>query len=192
MTDSLPVPVHVLLRALRLALDRIARKRLLLDPGKRLFIKGHFQAVAPLLAARYPDAHFLTVVRDPLLRLRSLINFHRSQPREAGFGPLPWEWIVPRALAIELPYGEAEQTFYRAGERRHVVRFADYVRDLPGTLREVYAEVLGWPPPDALPDAHAHRDRAYTVDRSLTDLGLDPNTLAERLAAYQAWCAPRR
>ena len=53
-------------------LDRIARKTLLFaDPAPdgsplRFFVKGHFLAAADALAAKYPDARFLTMIREPV------------------------------------------------------------------------------------------------------------------------------
>jgi hypothetical protein len=172
--------------------DGIGRRALVFDgrPDARLFVKGHFLAVAPALAARHPDALFFTVIREPAPRLRSVINFHRAQPGDGGFGPPPWEWLVARALAVELPYDEAEQRWFQAedGPRRLVIRFRDFVGDLEGTLRRLHGEVFG-DEGGEVRRLHTTRHRsAYTYDRTLAQLGLDEAELAAASASYLAWC----
>ena len=149
---------------------RLGRKTLLFaGPGHRLLIKGHFLAAADGLAAVFPDARFLTVVRAPAARIQSVINFHHTQPSEPGLGYVRWPWLVTRALAIEPAYAEREHAWFTApeGPRRTVVRFRDYLRDLPGTLGRVYAECLDEATlPTSLPREHAPRTRTnYTFDR---------------------------
>lgn len=74
-------------------IDRLGRKYLLMKQLEqshqaiganhnraRFFIKGHFLWVADELERRYPNASFLTVVREPTSRIRSCINFMRVQP----------------------------------------------------------------------------------------------------------------
>lgn len=177
-------------------LDGVARKALLFagwDGGaRRLMIKGHFLALAPQLAARYPDARFLTVLRAPDRRIQSVINFWRSHPAEPLCGPVPWVWLVPHVLAAEIDYCDAEMAWFGSAEGPHrcVVRFEDFVRDLPGTLRAVYRECLDLdePPPDVT-GVHAPRQRgSYRIDRSLQQLGVDVDALNRRLAAYRSWC----
>jgi hypothetical protein len=169
-------------------LERLGRKTLLADGPGRLFVKGHFLAVAPELARRHPDASFFTVVRDPRARIQSVINFHRYQPGEAGLPPIPWPWLIDRALRIEVPYDEAERAWYGApdGQRRCVVAFEDYVADLGGTLHRIYAEVLEAPAPP-LPATHAPRERTkYRIDRSLAELGVDVARVAPKYPAAGA------
>lgn len=170
-------------------LDALGRKVLLHRPGTRLFVKGHFLAAAPALAARYPDARFLTMVREPVRRLHSVLNFLHDQPGEELFARPSWDTVVAFVLATELPYCDAEMAFFTepAGPRRHVVRFDAYLRDLPGTIAGVYAACLEHAPPRP-PTEHAHRKRhGYAIDRSLEQLGLDPAALSRDLAAYTAW-----
>lgn len=176
-------------------LDGVARKALLFaqrdGAPRRLMIKGHFLAVAPLLVQRYPDARFLTVLRAPDRRIQSVINFWRSHDSEPLCGPVPWVWLVPHALEAELTYCDAELAWFRSAEgpRRCVVRFDEYVRDLPGTLRTVYRECLDLEAPSDLTDVHAPRRRGpYRIDRSLEQLGVDVEALNQRLEAYRSWC----
>jgi len=185
-------------------LERIGRKTLVFAPPapdggpRRLFVKGHFLAAADALAARWPDARFLTMIRPPLPRLRSAINYLRVNPFDPLLGPVPWGWLA-RALAVtELEYGERELDWFTRpdGPRRCVIRFQDYVGDLEGTLARIYRELLETPAlPAWAPRGHAPRARTtYAVDRSLAQAGIDETALRARLGPYEAWCrgeAPR-
>lgn len=179
-------------------LDRVGRKALLFagggpnDAPRRLMVKGHFLAVAPILARRYPDARFLAVLRAPDRRLQSVINFWRCHETEALCGPPPWSWLVQHALRVEPDYCALEMEWFQKepGPRRCVVRFDDFVQDLPGTLRKVYRECLDLDePPPQVQKTHAARVRGhYSIDRSLEQLGVDVASLNESLEAYRRWC----
>lgn len=174
-----------------LLVDRLGRKCLLdAGPGHRLFVKGHFLAAAPALAARFPDARFLTVVRKPAARLQSGINYMRSNPGDAALGPIPWAWLTAALVRTELDYNEAELAWYTAPGpvRRCVVRFDDYVRDLGGTLDRVYRECLDGTPAASLPREHPPRKRtAYLLDRSLAQLQVDAAALEAANPAFLVW-----
>lgn len=179
-------------------IDRIGRKTLLVagrGPGgeaRRLMLKGHFLFAAPRLEEKYPDACFLTVIREPRGRLQSGINFLRVQPSEPLLGPVPWPWLVDFAQGPESAYNEIEMEWYRrsGGARRCIVRFVDYVRDLEGTLARIYRECLGSEAlPPHLPREHAPRKRTdYLVDRTPEQLGIDITELERRQASYIRWC----
>jgi hypothetical protein len=173
-------------------LERIGRKRLLDAPGARLFIKGHFLAAAPSLAKRWPDARFLTMVRDPARRLQSAINYLRANPTDPMVGPPPWEWLAEAIVLSETTYCDVEQAWYGApdGPVRCVIPFDRYVADLPGVMTEVYATCFDTPPPEGVVYEHPPRRRhTYLLDRSLSDLHVDEPALRARLAGYYAWMA---
>lgn len=172
--------------------EALLRKTALFAPRPgQVMIKGHFLAAAPALARRFPEARFMTVIRDPLPRLQSGINFLRVQPLEPVFGPVAWPWLVEVGVTSELGYNAAEMRWYQQndGVSRTVVRFDDYVRDLPGTMEKVYREFVGRPTvPPHVPRVHAARHRAqYAVDRSLADLGVKVEALNAEFKAYRAW-----
>lgn len=173
-------------------LERTGRKRLLLADGpRRLFVKGHFLAAAPALARRFPNARFLTMIRAPERRLQSAVHYLRANPLDSTLGPPPWSWLAGVIVRIEEEYCEVEQAWFRAAEgpRRCVVRFDDYVRDLPGTLTRVYAECLDAPLPAHVPLTHPPRRRThYLLDRSLAQVGIDEAAFKAHLRAYAAWC----
>ena len=75
-----------------------------------------------------------------------------------------------------------------------MVRFADYVRDLAGTMRDVYAQCLDVNEvPPHVPRTHTARTRSgYAIDRSLSQLHIDRDWLSARLADYIAWVATGR
>ncbi len=160
---------------------------------RRFFLKGHFLAAAPALSERFPGAAFVAVIRAPAARFRSTLNYLRLSPDFFGLGPMPWPWIAALTPA-EIAYNVAEMAWFTRedGVRRCVVRFDDFVRDLPGTLRRIYRRCLDTeePPPEvraAHPPRHAG---PYQVDHSLEALGVDVAALEAALSDYAAWCRP--
>ena len=172
-------------------LDRMGRKTLYrAGAGRRLLIKGHFLVVAPALEARYPDAQFVTMLREPTQRIRSMMNYLYVQPSDLFFPPLSWAWVVERGLLMEEAYCINEQAWLSRPEatRHTIVRFEEFVADLPGTLNRVYTDGLSMSPPERLPEVHTHRARSgYTVDKTLVELGVDVAVLKERLAGPIVW-----
>lgn len=176
--------------------DRLGRKILMQAaregrPNVRFFIKGHFLAAADALEARYPDARFLTVIRDPRPRIRSGINYLRANALDAVLKPVPWAWIAQVGVAGEVRYCHVEMAWYhRPGPaRRCVVRFVDYRDDLAATLQKIYRECLDSDVPDSAARAHEPRERAdYLVDRTLAELGIAEDLLASECAEYIDWC----
>lgn len=183
-------------------LDRVGRKALLfagpLPDGRtpRLFAKGHFLAARHAVAQRFPDARFLTVVRDPVRRMESMVNHLHANAVEEALGAVPWAFITPMILAAEVDYGTVEQEWYsRPGPpRRLALAFSDYVHDLEGTMRRVYQHCLDQPElPPHVPREHAPRQRTnYAVHRTLDSLGVDLDGLRDRTAAATAWCEALR
>lgn len=181
-------------------IDRIGRKHLLFTGDatstepRRLFIKGHFLCAAAALERQYPDAVFLTLIRDPAKRLQSGINYLRVNPSDPAMGPPPWAWLSAWLLQTESDYCQIEQAWYlqQGGAKRCVVRFADFVADLEGTMQCVYRECLGQDRlPPHVPRSHPPRNRKnYIVNYSLAELGIDETALREQLADYVAWCQP--
>lgn len=179
-------------------LDRIARKTLMNaapDPeGKprRFFVKGHFLCAADALAEKYPDACFLTMVREPAPRLQSAVNFLRAQPFEASLGAPPWPWLATSIANSESAYCEIEREWFdrTPGPKRCVLRFSEYINDLEATMTRVYRECLDTETlPAFVPTTHSPRERKnYLLNRSLAEVGIDEAALNERLADYIDWC----
>lgn len=178
--------------------DRIARKTLLfakanrdVDPP-RFFMKGHFLCGAEALDRKYPDATFLTVIREPAPRFKSAINYLRVNPSDPMIGPVPWTWLSEAILQSETDYCEVEQEWFSKtdGANRCVIRFSSFVEDLEGTMETVFCECLGRDSvPDHVPKEHPPRERQhYSVNRSLVELGIDEAELNSRLAVYREWC----
>lgn len=179
--------------------DRIGRKQLLFigatqETQPRLFIKGHFLCAADALARHYPNATFLTVIRDPADRLQSGINYLQVNPSDPAMGPPPWGWLAASLLQSESDYCRIEQAWYTQpdGPRRCVIRFKDFVNDLEGVMAQVYKECFDQTElPPHVPRTHPPRNRTnYTVNRSLAELGIDAEALRDELAEYVAWCQP--
>lgn len=181
-------------------IDRIGRKQLLFVAGTtaakkpRIFIKGHFLCAASALENQYPDAVFLTLIRDPAKRIQSGINYLRVNPSDPAMGPPYWAWLSAWLLKTESDYCRIEQAWYSqpGGARRCVVRFEDFVSDLEGTMQQVYQECFGQDRlPPHVPRTHPPRERKnYILNRSLAELGIDEAKLREQLADYIAWCQP--
>jgi len=171
-------------------LERTGQKLLRGAPGRRLFVKGHFLAAAAALERRFPDAAFVTMIRRPEARFQSAINYLRANPIDMALGPVPWAWLVAATLRSEIGYCHRELAWFGAGlPNRCVIRFDDYVRDLEGTMERVYRECIGTPvPPHAARTHPTRRRHAYLLDRSLPELGVDPDELRRELADYEAWC----
>ena len=177
-------------------LDRMGRKMLWstdAPPTSRLFVKGHFLAAAPVLAERFPDARFLTMVRHPTPRFRSAINFLRANPIDAVMGHPPWAWMGRGLLQCEVAYCREEQAWHTRedGPRRCVLAFSHYVRDLEGTLEKVYRECLDIDTlPAHVPREHTPRKRTdYLFDRTLAQAGVSEEEVETALADFIAWCA---
>lgn len=179
--------------------DRLGRKTLLHDgpasdnTPRRFFIKGHFLFAAEALSRQYTDATFVTVLREPAKRLQSGINYLRVNPTDPALGPVPWAWLSATLTQTESEYCDIEQDWFTRvdGTRRCVIRFAEFVDDLPAAMRRVYKACFDEDTlPAHIPDKHPPRERVnYTVNRSLSELGIDEAKLRERLADYTAWCA---
>lgn len=180
-------------------IDRLGRKTLLFagprpdGTQRRFFVKGHFIEAAEALGARYPDGHFLTVVRDPVQRARSVLNHIHGNPFDEALGALPWSWLVAAAIPAEVTYCQREQAWFSQtdGPLRTVVRFDDYRRDLEATMSHIYRRCFSDEAlPPHVPRVHAPRDRKnYTVNRSLEDLAVDAEDLGSVLADYRSWVA---
>jgi Sulfotransferase family len=179
-------------------IDEVARKTLLYngkahDNKARFYLKGHFLSVAPALAVKYPQCTVLTVVRDPLRRIQSGINYLRVNPPDPYFGPVPWEWLAKVVTEMECRYCEIEQEWFsnpqhHSSIRKCVVNFDDFVQDLPGTMTNVYQECMDRVPDHISTMQHPPRKRTnYMIDRSLEDLGVDQDALQRRLLGYIQW-----
>ena len=181
-----------------LLVDRLARKTLLHvgpDPTgnpRRFFLKGHFLYAAPILAETYPKACFLTVIREPLSRLRSGINYLRVNPPDPVLGPVPWNWLRDTLVYTETRYCQVEQGWFtdEKNGRRCVIKFTDFVHDLESSLKTAYRVCFGEDGlPPHLPREHPPRDRKnYRVNRGLQELDVDEEKIKFQLASYIEWC----
>jgi hypothetical protein len=157
---------------------------------KTLLIKGHFLGSASVLEERYPDAHFLTVLRHPSKRIRSIVNFFRVAPEVCRNGAIPWPWLVHFGQTVEVDYCLYEKEWFEARpDKVTVIRFRDYVADIEQTLTTIYDRCLPHLDPKGfIHQAHVTRKRnGYSVDRSYAQLGIDEAALLEPLQAYIAW-----
>lgn len=165
----------------------------------RFFIKGHFLWAADALREHYPDATFVTIVRDPAQRIQSGINFMHSQILDSNTGAVPWSWLSRFLGRSEKDYCRIEKDWYsEAGSaKRCVLCFDDFISDIQQSMRLVFAacdlllenESGEYVLPSHVPKKHPDRKRHdYSVDRGLLELGIDKEELRTELAEYIAWC----
>jgi hypothetical protein len=177
--------------------DRIARKTLIYNgidgssaANQTFLLKGHFLQSANALQNRYPDACFLSVLRDPLDRLQSGIN-HMAVNATLWRGRLPnWEYLTDAFQQIEIQYCELEMEWYRNDNpNRFAVKFEDFIKNTQKTLNQVYIGLLK-SDGDGIPHFNIpskHEKKKYTVNRSLVELGVDESKLKGKLAEYYNW-----
>lgn len=174
--------------------DRLARKTLVYTQAgseQRFMLKGHFLAGANALAKQYPNGRFLTVIREPVSRLRSAINYMRVNPVDPALGLVPWEWLAEGLTRTETDYCFAEQAWFTESGNgtRCVIRFSEFVDDVGGAMGKVYqccfsANEL----PSHVPTNHEPRERKnYSVNRTLAELGVDEEKVRSQLADYINW-----
>ncbi|KAI9002961.1 hypothetical protein DFJ74DRAFT_713872 [Hyaloraphidium curvatum] len=157
---------------------------------RRFFLKGHFLAAAPALAAKYPGAAFLAVLRDPVRRMRSTLNYLRLSPDFFGLGPMVWPWIAGMAWT-EAEYSRREMEWFslRDGTTKCAVPFDLVAKDLPAALDMIYASCFGSEVPREVPRTHPrHFTGSYRLDHTLEDLGIDEDELGRKLEGYSRWC----
>jgi len=177
-------------------------------PKQRMFIKGHFLIVAKELEQRYDGAKFITMVREPVERFHSVMNFFKvfcaDGPNARGNGLFPMTWRVVRDWTIESQtcYCEEEMIFYNQAEEKVknklAISFNGYVKNLAGTLQHIYS-FLNTPMSAELlsraavlqKSSHDRTKRKSTYDpkynRSLSSVGMDEEKLKEYLANYINW-----
>ena len=177
-------------------------------PKQRMFIKTHLLIVARELEQRYDGAKFLTIIRNPIERLRSSVNFAKvgsaDGPMKKAYNVFPTTWRVDRDWIIETQtcYCEEEMIFYNQSEEntknKLAISFDTYVKNLAGTLQRVYS-FLNIPVSAELlskaavlqKSSHDHTKRKTTYDpkynRSLSSLGVDEEKLREFLSDYINW-----
>ena len=182
--------------------DRLARKALYFSGSsqggetRRFYLKGHFLFGAQALWEKYPDACFITVTREPLSRLRSGINYMRVNPPDSVLGPVPWSWLTDTLTHTEIVYGKVEQEWFtrKADCRRSVIKFLEFVNDLESSMKQVYMDCFGSQElPAHIPTTHPPREREqYSVNRTLSELGIDEAKIRNDSREYMDWCQPAK
>jgi len=168
-------------------------------PSQRVLVKGHFLIIARILEHQYPEAKFFTVVRDPVQRFQSLINFLKIVSLQIGLSPASWRVLCDYVLDIEIPYCEEEMTFYNQSEgNKLVIPFSLYTKNLTATLEKIYALCHLTIPDHMMSMAnrvqHTTHDRSERrasynpkFNRSLASMGVDEEKVREQLDDYIKW-----
>ena len=175
-------------------------------PKQCMLLKVHFLRAAETLKQQYPKAKFFTVVRQPLDRFQSFINFLKvlvaadgPHNKEWGLFPPTWKIIRDYVISTQIPYCKQEMSFYKDDqENRLVIPFTMYVNNLNATLRHIYS-FCNIPIPDhvvskAIKLQITSHDRSKlrasydpNFNRSLTSLGVDEEKVKEHLTEYIEW-----
>ena len=174
-------------------------------PTQRPLVKGHFLMVADELAQRYKGAKFFTVVREPLDRFKSLINYIKvadiMECNGTGYPMCPMSWKLARDYVVDtqVVYCTEEKSFYEGSQSsRLVIPFKKYVNNLSATLESVYSFFNIPIPSHVLTNAgeiqnttHNRQKRRASYnpkfDRSLSSLGVDEDKLRDQLTDYYQW-----
>ena len=174
-------------------------------PTQRVLVKGHFLMVANELAQRYKGAKFFTVVREPLDRFRSTINFfqvgniHLAKMAGYAMRPPPWKILRDYVVDTQVIYCAEEQSFYGSSrDNKLVIPFNKYVNNLSATLESIYLFCNIPIPSHVLANAvkiqnttHNYQKRRASYDpkfnRTLSNLEVDEDKLRDRLADYYQW-----
>jgi len=183
--------------------DRIARKTLLFNGVKpssqvdeRCFLlKGHFLQSATALQKRYPDARFLTVLRDPLDRIQSGVNHMAVNATLWQGKPVRWDWLAEAYQQIEVTYCKQEMEWYKdcstdEQKQRFAIKFETYVKQHDKTMKSIYKDLLQYSDDD-IPDFKSipskKGQKHYTINKSLKGLGVDEVGLKLQLSDYYNW-----
>jgi hypothetical protein len=112
-------------------IDRLARKTVLFQrsyqsneeaaPKTTIFLlKGHFLSIVPALREKYPNAKFVTVLRDPCDRLRSAINYTAVNPSISGsMNPQNqhhWHSLAKATELTEAEYCQQEAKIFHSAD----------------------------------------------------------------------------
>ena len=182
--------------------DRIARKTLLFNGvvpsqvDERCFLlKGHFLQSANALQRKYPDARFLTVLRDPLDRIQSGVNHMAVNATLWQGKPVRWDWLAEAYQQIEVSYCEREMEWYKdcsTDEQKHrlPIKFEAFVKQHDKTMKSIYRDLLQYSDGDisdfeSIPSKKGPKH--YTINRSLKELGVDEAGLKLQLSDYYDW-----
>jgi len=180
-------------------IDRIARKTLLFNGvvpsqiDERYFLlKGHFLQSANALQRKYPDARFLTVLRDPLDRIQSGVNHMAVNATLWQGKPVRWDWLTEAYQQIEVTYCEREMEWYKDQDHKHrlAIKFDAYVKQHDKTMKSIYRDLLRYSDDD-IPDFKSipskKGSKHYTINKSLKELGVDEVEIKLQLSDYYDW-----
>lgn len=76
---------------------------------------------AQALSDNYPDARFLTSIREPLSRIQSGVNCFRVNPADPVLRPVPRDWLGAGLEKIEVDYCKVEQEWSTQKNKRQAM-----------------------------------------------------------------------
>ncbi|XP_065900382.1 uncharacterized protein [Dysidea avara] len=174
-------------------------------PKQHVLLKGHFLLIAKALEQQYPDAKFVTVVRNPANRLCSYVNLIKVTVNDSvykmkyGLFPTTWRVIRDHVIPTQIAYCEQEMLFYKdPADNKLVIPFTMYVNNLSATLQRIYSFCNIPIPDDVVSNAiriqsttHNRTEHQASYDpnfnKSLRSLGVKENKLQQHLGEYIEW-----
>lgn len=174
-------------------------------PSQHVLVKGHFLIAANDLQQRYPNAKFFTIVREPLSRFQSSINFMMTisadgpPNRDYLLSPVSWKVVSEFVIHTQIPYCEQEILFYdKSNNNKLAIPFMMYVNKLSKTIQAIYSFCNIPLPTLVMSNAvtaqktthdRTNRKASYNpkFNRSLSSLGIDEEKLKEHLIRYIQW-----
>ena len=177
-------------------------------PNQQVFVKTHMLIIARELEQRYDGAKFFTLVRDPVDRFRSGLNYMKlvsvdgRLKKRLGLFPIPWRVLRDWVIESQICYCEDEIIFFNQSEdntkNKLAISFDTYVNNLAGTLQQVYS-FLNIPMTAELlskvavlqKTTHDRTKRRASYDpkynRTLSSLGVDEEKVKEYLSDFINW-----
>ena len=163
-------------------------------------LKGHYLSIAYLLEKQYPNAYFLTIIRHPVSRLHSFVNYAHIVFTFEEKVPISWECLVQFAINRVLLHSEHELDFfyYKYKKQKIVITFDKYIEDLSSTLEQIYKSCNIDPVPALVLERAAILEKT-THDRtekrkinnknykSLASLKIDELEIEQKLKSYIQW-----
>ena len=192
-------------------IDRLARKTVLFQqPYAKenektvVLFKGHFLSIVPALQTKYPNAKFITVLRDPCDRLKSAINYTAVNPSLASSmdrsNPEHWKLLANTLEETEAEYCLQEvETFGTANEHFLSIHFDAIATTSKqaDTIASIHQWFLGQGNNKASATVSNGRKassskktkktKRYMVDKTLSELAIDETAYKNRLDDYIAY-----
>jgi len=105
-------------------------------PNQQMLVKGHFISHVKMLEEQYSSSKFLTVLRNPVDRIQSFINYLKSLGSLNNLFPATRRVVRDYAVHTLVPFSKEGMSFYKEpSDNKFVIPFTTYVDNLSGTFQ---------------------------------------------------------